>query len=323
MSKEVKTLLVLIGFALAVFAAGLRLGFENIPFNTFFDSAGSLNYIVRLRAMRLCAAFTVGGSLALSGLIFQSVLRNVLAEPFTLGVSGGASIGAVTAYITGVSSLSILAVPVCAFAGGIIVLAAVLVISSFGRRGATSLLLSGVIASTICGSILMYLISMARVETLASVTYWMLGDLDAPDTGILLFCFCVLLASSVFTRVRANVLDAVSLGREQAFYLGVNPCRTVLIFVFTASVLAASSVALAGIISFCGLIVPHIVHRMAGASHRGNVLACVLAGGVFLMICDTAARAVSSAREMPVGVASAVIGGVFFLYLLNRGRVLQ
>lgn len=320
MRKSTSTLFFI---CIVLFSAGLFAGYKFIPLNNFIESDGTLNFIIKLRAMRLASAFTVGGCLALSGLIFQSVLRNVLAEPFTLGISGGASLGAVTAFMSGLYIITPFAVPLSAFAGAMIVLGIVLFLGRWGRAGSENLLLSGVIAGTVCSSVLMYLVSISKVDTLASVTWWMLGDLDAPDVRFLAATAAILIGVSVLARFGANDLDALSLGSERAFYLGTSPAKSTIIFVCAASLLAASSVALAGIISFCGLIVPHIVRRIYGTSNRKIVLKTVLAGGAFLMLCDTLARTVSDAKEIPVGVISAIIGGCFFLYLLNRKRSVE
>ena len=297
--------------AVLIFGLGLCAGSFWIAPDAFEPN----QLIVEMRALRMAAAFTVGGSLALSGLIFQALLRNPLAEPFTLGLSGGAAVGAALAFLTGVYTLGIAGVNLCAFAGAMAVLAFVLVTARGGRE---SLLLTGVITGTIMSGLLMFLLSRAEsAEQLAGITWWMLGNLQAPVQSILQGNGILLFAATALCCYFAGDLDALSLGRAHAWDLGVQERRLTLFLTVLASLLAAGTVALAGIIGFCGLVVPHVMKRLHGAGHRGLILPTVLAGGAFLMLCDTLCR-LDPVREIPVGVITALIGGPFFLWILNR-----
>lgn len=299
--------------------AGILLGSRLLlPAEWFSD--GELHPIAELRLIRMAAAFTVGGSLALAGLTFQAVLRNPLAEPFILGLSGGAGVGAALCIITGLQAVTIYALPFSAFTGAMVVLALVLVVSRGGGRGSENLLLSGVIAGTLSSSLLMYLLSIAQADELAGVTWWMLGDLQAVDEKLLLPGMLLAFAAFGILRFSAGELNALSLGEERAFYLGTTPGRAAFRLIVVASFLTAMTVTLAGIISFCGLIVPHIVRKLRGCDHRKNVGSVFLAGGLFLMICDIGSRIVWSEREIPIGVVTSLIGGPLFLWLLNRRR---
>ena len=298
----------------ALFAAGLCAGSVWIPFSDFGG-----NEIVSMRAVRLWAAFAAGGSLALSGLVFQAILRNPLAEPFTLGLSGGAAVGAAAAFLTGASLLGAYTVDLFAFAGAILILALVLLISRGGRRGAETLLLSGVIAGTVMSGLLMFLISGARNEELAGITWWMLGDLQGVDPVVLQINTVLLAAVAFCFLFFAGDLDALSLGEAQAFDLGVRTHSLLILLTLLAALLAAGTVAMCGIIGFCGLVVPHAVRRIFGAGHRGNILPALFCGGGFLMLCDILSR-LGERREIPVGVITALIGGPVFLWILNRRR---
>ncbi len=271
--------------------------------------------IAELRAVRLTAAFAVGGSLALSGLLFQAILRNPLADPYILGLSGGAAAGAALAFLTGAALVHLYAVSIFAFAGALLVLAAVLLIA----RNGESLLLTGVMVGTIVSGILMYLVSAAQNTELAGITWWMLGDLQAADRLLLTGNLILLAAAFLIVQYFAGDLDALSLGADQAWDLGVQTRLLTLGLTVLASLLAASSVALAGIIGFCGLVVPHVVKLIHGAGHRKIIFPTVAAGGSFLMLCDTLAR-LDDVREIPVGVVTALIGGPLFLFLLNRRK---
>ena len=164
----------------------------------------------------------------------------------------------------------------------------------------------------------MYLLSVAETEELANVTWWMLGDLQSVDLDLLIFQGIYALIATVILFILGNDINAISLGDEQAFYMGVNVKRVNFILILTASLLAAGTVALAGIISFCGLIIPHIVRKLWGSDHKKIIFTNFFAGGIFLMLCDIGSRSVFTARELPIGVLTAVIGGPVFLFLLNR-----
>ena len=197
-------------------------------------------------------------------------------------------------------------------------LALVLFISNNGSRGQESLLLSGVIAGTICSSVLMYLLSIAQTDDLASVTWWMLGDLQSVDLDLLIFQGIYAVGALGILQFFAMEINAVAMGDEHAFYMGVNVRRMNLLLIITAALLSAGTVALAGIISFCGLIIPHIVRRLCGSDHRKIIITVFLSGGIFLVLCDIASRIIFVEREIPIGVLTALIGGPVFLFLLNR-----
>ena len=274
--------------------------------------------VFELRWIRVLAAFTVGGSLALGGLTFQAVLRNVLAEPFTLGISGGASVGAALAFVFGLTAKSFYAVPIMALICALVLLAMVLLLAK--NKSPENLLLSGVIAGTVATSVLMYLVSTASSEDLAGITWWMLGDLQAVDTIFLYPATIVLAAGTLLLQFFARELNALALGAENAWSLGANPRFFTPFLIITASILAVQTVVLAGLIAFAGLIVPHLVRRFYGCDHRRIVWLTALWGGTFLIICDWLSRVISSKGELPIGVLTAAVGGSMFIYVLNKKR---
>lgn len=305
--------LILAIIVLFLLGAGVVLGSYTLTFHDIFASPTA-----ELRLIRIVGALFIGGGLSLSGLVFQAVLKNVLAEPFTLGISGGAGIGAALAIILGLKAITLYAIPFAALAGALIVLGTVLFISRRGNFGSESLLLSGVIAGTVCSSVLMYLLSIAETDELANVTWWMLGDLQSLDLDMLIFQAIYTVAALAVLQIYSKEINAVSLGDEQAFYLGVNVRKMNMILILIAALLSAGTVALAGIISFCGLIIPHIVRRLHGSDHRKIILPTFLYGGIFLMLCDIGSRIIFAERELPIGVLTALIGGPVFLIILNR-----
>ena len=298
---------------LIVLAIGVLLGAERLTLNEVWHSP-----LAELRFFRMLGALFIGGALSLSGMVFQAVLRNPLAEPYTLGVSAGAGVGAAAAFITGIHALSIYSVPFAALAGALLTVLLVVRISRAG--GSEKLLLSGVIAGTICSSILMFLLSIARSEEVAAASWWLLGDLQSVNEKLLLPMICITLGIMFYLRWSANALDLLSLGEKEAFFLGLNVKRMTLVMVICGSALAALSVALAGAVGFCGLIVPHAVRRLFSASHRKNVFAMFIWGGIFLMGCDLISRIILPGQELPVGVVTSITGGPVFLWILNRKK---
>ena len=281
---------------------------------------GEWNPIFVLRFLRQLTALTVGASLAVSGAVFQTVLRNNLAEPFTLGISGGSGVGAALAIVIGVNTISFLSVPLCALTGALCALGLVLFGAGGRRDGGESILLGGVIVGTICGSVLMYILSVADNDQLAGVTWWMLGDLQAAEPRLLLSCALCLAASLVLLRGFSGELNALAFGDAASWNFGGDPVAVRRILIVVASLLAAGTVALAGMIGFVGLMVPHAVRRFCGCDHRRLLPVLAVAGGVFLMLCDLLSRIVYVDREIPVGVITSAVGGTLFLYLLKRRR---
>ena len=277
-----------------------------------------LDPVADLRLLRMLAAMTVGASLALSGMVFQAILRNPLAEPFILGISGGAGVGAALVIVSGLTALSVLSIPLGALTGALAALALVLGISRRGRRGQENLLLSGVITGTVAGSILMFLISIAHSDQLAGITWWMLGDLQTADPVLLIPCAAALVLSAGTVWYCSRGVNALSIGDSEAWNLGVDTRKLTVVLVIAASLPAAFSVSLAGVIGFCGLIVPHLVRRLYGCDHRKITPLVCLWGADFLMACDILSRLPYPFKEIPIGVITSLIGGPLFLWIINR-----
>jgi len=264
-------------------------------------------------------AFTVGGALAVAGVGYQAVLRNILADPFILGVSGGASIGSAIAIISGVAVISIFAIPVAAFIGALAVLIIVILISrGNGIEYSNNIMLSGIIVGTVCTSILMFIISTSNLENLNSITWWMLGSLEPSSIGLLFLVFFIVIICTAVMFFYAKKINLLSLGNEMSYYLGISPIKLTILILLLTSIMTASAVALSGIIGFVGLIIPHILRKYFGADHKKLIPLSLITGGLFLMFCDLFARMIISPQVVPIGVITAVIGGPFFIWALNR-----
>ncbi|MFA6714202.1 MAG: iron ABC transporter permease [Victivallaceae bacterium] len=285
-----------------------------------FALDGMESSLVHLRLIRCATAFIIGGGLAVSGTAYQAVLKNPLAEPYILGISGGASLGVAVATILGLAAVSAFAVPVFAFVFALLALILVLSLtrSCFGGTYSENILLSGLIISTLCSSWLMFIISSVHNHELNSITWWMLGNMQVTDMFLLTVTSAVTLGGTLILAAYGRHANVIALGEEMAYNMGVMPVRTALILLGTASLITATAVALSGIIGFVGLIVPHVMRQIFGADHRKLFVLNLFYGGIFLVLCDTLARSVMVVQEVPVGVITAMIGGPVFIWLLNK-----
>ncbi len=278
--------------------------------------------ILSLRLNRVATGLVVGAALSCAGVIFQALLRNPLAEPYVLGVSSGAGLGAACIILAGLgTAITFFLLPVTAFVGAMLALLIVLAVAGGTRASVYSLILSGVIVSSIASSILMFLVATASHEGLHSVIWWMLGNLQPTSQGQMVMTAVVVVGGIAAAWFIAPQLDALTLGREVAHHVGVRTELMTAIGLLLGSLLAAAAVSLAGLIGFVGLIVPHVMRSLLGPGHRRLIPATALAGGVFLALCDALARSVLAPREIPVGVLTALCGGPFFLTILKlRGK---
>ncbi len=277
--------------------------------------------ILGLRAGRILLALTVGGGLSVAGVILQGLMRNPLCEPYVLGISSGAALGAVISTIVlGVQSfLGLSALPIWAFLGAVAAFIVVYRISEVnGRIPIQNLLLTGVIVGAVLSSVVIFLVSFSDKEYLHTVMWWLLGNLQIFDMKLLLSVMVIVITAVIFAALNSRELNAISLGEEEAAHLGVDIEKTKKRLFIIASVITGAAVSAAGMIGFVGLIVPHFVRLLIGANHRAVIPVSFIAGGAFLIFCDFIARMVMVPAEVPVGVITALCGGPFFLYLLRK-----
>ncbi len=297
------------------------------PWATDLDD--TLRYIVlHVRLARIVLAVAVGGALALAGAVYQGVLLNPLADPFTLGVSTGAAFGASLAIIAGVGGISLLGIgsmPVAAFAGALTALYLVYLLGRMdGRLHVTTLVLAGIIVSTFLSACISLLKSLNE-DSVSTIVFWIMGSLSGKSwTHVLLVIPYLVLGAGVIFRY-ARELDLLSLGDVQAQHLGVDVPRMRLCLLLASSLVTAAAVAVSGVIGFVGLVVPHLVRLAIGPRHHRLLPAVLLLGGLLVLIADTLARSLlASGEELPVGVVTAILGGPFFCYLLlHRKKYLQ
>ena len=296
----------------------LRVFDRSVAFDENVDA--QIFFVARLP--RVLAAAVVGAALASAGVVFQALLRNPLATPFTLGVSAGASLGAMLAITWGASLmiLPIAAVPLASFAGAAVAASLVYWLATpSGRAMSTSvLLLAGVTLNSFFSALIMFVQYIADFAQVYRAARWLMGDLDVGSFDPILAALPLLVVSFAMFAVLPGALNLLSVGSEAAAARGVDVRRAQRLAFFSASLATSAAVSLAGPIGFIGIVVPHLVRLIVGADHRIVLPASALFGAAFLVGCDIAARTLLAPIEIPVGVVTAVIGGPFFLWLLVR-----
>ncbi len=275
--------------------------------------------IWQIRGPRVLVAGLVGATLSLGGLVFQALLRNPLADPYILGISGGSAVGAILGLLAGWAPFP--GVAFLAFLGSMSTLFLVLVITAGepgGRKG--SLLLAGVMVNAFCSAVIIFLVSITQDARLHSMLYWLMGDLSMAAPGqattliyLLLPCFLVILCL-------ARPLNLLLMGEETALYLGLNVAVTSRVLLIVTSLMVSLAVCQSGLVGFVGLVVPHMFRLVLGPDHRLLIPACLLGGGSYLILCDLISRVLPAQGQMPVGVITAIVGAPLFILLLMRSR---
>jgi iron complex transport system permease protein len=285
------------------------------------DSPPAVRDIVfGVRLPRVLLGALVGAALASAGTLFQALLRNPLADPFVLGVSGGAAVGGIAALSLGASfGLGYGWVPPAAFAGALLTTAALQAVAGVaGRVSPTHLLLTGVVFNAFASAAIVFLASLAGLQEGARIFLWLIGSLSATRPELLGAVALCLGAGLAFALPTARRLDLLALGEESAQQLGVDVARLQRVLLLATSLMVGAAVSVAGLVGFVGLIIPHLLRLVLGPDHRLLLPTSALAGASFLVLCDTAARALFGGRELPVGAITALAGGPLFLLLLRR-----
>jgi iron complex transport system permease protein len=276
--------------------------------------------IREIRLPRVMLAALIGAALSLGGLVFQALLRNPLAEPYILGISGGSAIGAIFGIIMGFSYFP--GVSIMAFTGSLATLILLLVMSSGGTLlKRDSLLLSGVMVNAFCSAVIMFLVSMTRDARLHNIIFWLMGDLSTADMSMVLILAAVLLPCFILLFWLSNIMNLLLMGQDMAQTMGVNIKAVSVTLLVTTSFMVSATVSICGLIGFVGLVIPHLFRIILGSDHRILVPASVLGGGAYMVVCDMLAKILPSQGEMPAGVITALIGAPLFIYLLKRSKV--
>jgi iron complex transport system permease protein len=292
------------------------------------SSALSTDYgmiVVDIRLPRILLAIVVGASLSVAGAGFQALLRNPLADPYVLGVSSGASVGAILALLLE-NQLSLppgyagFLIPLGAFIGAAITIAAVYILGRRDRQiDSTTLLLAGIITASFLSAIITLLMSTLSGGNLRGTAYWLMGSLSSlPPKGLLyLICIGFVVAAGVIYTT-ASDLNLLLSGEREAMHLGVDVPRVRIVVYLAASLLTGLAVSVSGAIGYVGLLVPHAMRLIFGSDHRMLLPASALGGAIALVIADTIARTIVAPSELAVGAVTAIVGAPFFIYLLRR-----
>jgi iron complex transport system permease protein len=315
-------LLLLLGFAMVL---GISLGSTDSGIKDVFqnllgtkETESMLNTIIwQIRFPRVLLAALVGAALSLGGLVFQALLRNPLAEPYILGISGGSAIGAIIGILMGFSRFP--GVSLTAFTGSIATLLLILAMSS----GQTilkkdALLLSGVMVNAFCAAVIMFLVSMTQDSRLHNIIFWLMGDLSMGDMKHVGILSATLLPCFFLVFWLSNPMNLLLMGKEMAQTLGVNIKAVTFMLLVSTSFMVSATVSYCGLVGFVGLVMPHLLRLVFGPDHRVLVPACVFGSGTYMVFCDLLARTLPRQGEMPAGVITAMIGAPLFIYLLKR-----
>lgn len=313
---------ILMVVSVAVLAGTPIVGMQVIPIRAILGPAsGGMDSDIfwRIRVPRTCISFLAGAGLALSGMAFQSMFRNLLATPFTLGVASGASLGAAV-YVHLGFAFSLMGIPgmsFFAFGGAVLAICLVYGLTRVKRNISTStMLLSGVAVSFTFSSLILFTQYMSTFSHSFRIVRWLMGGIEAVGYTSALHLAPFVALGGAIVLLLSRELNLLMVGEEISLSRGVDVGRTRTLLFFAVSLMVGGVVAVCGPIGFVGMMAPHICRLMIGADHRYLAPAALLFGGVFLTVCDTIARTIIAPAEMPVGVITALLGGPFFIWLL-------
>ncbi len=326
-SLAIRVVICLVGL-IAVMGLCTLVGTQKISLQRVFAGPGTspgenIDYeiLVGIRLPRVILAALVGAALASSGVTLQAILRNPLADPYILGISSGAALGVIIAFLSG-ATWSLWAgspIAVFAFVGALTTVWLVWILGrATGKSQVINLLLAGVVINAFLSAVIMFLTSIARSDHVYSTIFWLMGNITEKDLPVLGVSTGCILAGIIGLFTVSHRLNVLAFGEQQAKGLGVDTARTRLVAFGLAAFITAAAVSLSGLVGFVGLIIPHGVRLVCGPDHRQLLPVSAIVGGGFLVAADTLARIIVAPAQLPVGVVTAIAGGPFFLVLLAR-----
>jgi iron complex transport system permease protein len=319
MNRQLLLILGLVLLSILSFLGGISTGVVDIQLGDLFIQ-GSLTHtiVTELRVPRLFNAFVVGACLAFAGASFQGVLQNPLADPYILGVSSGAALGACIALMFGLDATHIMLVPFAAVIGAVLTILVVYTIVRFsGSASITHYILSGIVVNSFFAAIMLLLFFLSN-QKLSSMMHWLMGDLGSANKEWVFFSGILILPMAIWIMSLSYQLTIISTGDNQAQALGINVKKLRRQIFILASCMTGIAVANAGMIGFVGLVIPHMVRAIGSHDFRFLLPQSFLCGGLFLMSVDSVSRAILTTIELPIGVVTSFIGAPFFLYLLIK-----
>ncbi|MFJ5790596.1 FecCD family ABC transporter permease [Lysinibacillus sp. NPDC093197] len=326
MSKTVFAYVTAITLLIVSIWCGVSIGSVHIPLEVFWNKAAdetAANILWKIRLPRVLLAGLVGASLAIAGAAFQGLLKNPLADPYTLGVSSGASVGAVMTLFFGISIpvVGLYALPTLSMVGAVLTMVAVMSFARIVDRSLKmeTLILTGVIFSSFLGSLISLMIALSG-EELRQVIGWLLGSVSMRGWPYVQMITPFVVIGSIILWTQRRELNVLLYGEERAKHLGVNVKRSKYLILVGGSMLTGAAVAVSGTIGFVGLVVPHMTRMIWGSDHRHLLPLSFLNGATLLIICDLVARTIIIPRELPIGVITAFIGAPVFSYIFYKQR---
>jgi len=313
MKKKIFILLILLFISIIL---GLVSGSVAIPFTKLLLKENQP--ILILRALRVLTALIAGSGLAVSGIVLQAILRNSLAEPYLLGTSSGAGLGAVIAIIIGISGIYL---PLAAFIGAV---ASIIIVYTLAKQNhklsEQSLILSGVIVSVALSAIIVFLVSISGNEALHGLTWWLWGSLQVYNLKLLALITLIVSLGIAMIYFFSQDMNAISIGEEEALHLGIDVESVKKILILITSLITASLVCICGVIGFVGLMIPHMMRLVVGPNHKVLIPVTCIAAAIFMVLCDVISRTIFPPLEIPIGVITAILGAPTFIVLLKRSQ---
>lgn len=303
------------GEVIRTLSAGLRGNFRNA------EMSPRETIILNIRLPRVVLSALAGASLAASGAVYQAIFRNPMADPYVMGGSAGASLGATCAFMLPIhiKFLSLGSVPLLAFSGSLLAVVLVYNLAKVGdRTPILNLILAGMIVSSILSAMVSLLMLVVPSHVLHGQLFWLMGGFSGRGWSHVLIALPYSAVGFAIVLVCSRELNALLLGEEPAMHLGVEVEKASKLLIMAASLLTASAVSIGGIIGFIGLVIPHLVRMLLGPDNRRLLPASILFGAAVMMAADAAARLLLAPRELPVGIITALFGGPFFIYLLRQ-----
>ena len=314
--KPIRFLIILFFCLLTLIILNIFIGPVKVPINRMMEPG--FNEIIKLRLFRAFLAIFAGAGLSTAGVILQTILRNPLAEPYTLGVSSGAGLGAV---------LGLLFIPfgigvnISAFIGGLVTVFIIYKLARIeGRMSPENMIISGIVVNGFFSSVLMFFVSNSSSGNVHSIVWWLLGNLQVYKIIPVILLGLVSLSGFLISFMFSRELNAISLGEEEAIHLGINIENIKTKLLLTAAFVTSLTVSICWIIGFTGLMMPHIARRLSGSDHKLFLPVSVLMGAVFLLFCDIFSKVILAPKEIPIGVITSFIGVPFFIYILRKSR---
>lgn len=307
-----------LGLSIGPTKSGMRAAFSAL-FSTNESDSVLYSIVWHIRLPRVLLAAVVGATLSLGGLVFQALLRNPLAEPFILGISGGSAIGAIIGILLGLARFP--GICFMSFLGSLATLALILFMStgkSILRKDA--LLLSGVMVNAFCSAIIMFLVSITQDARLHNIIFWLMGDLSAADLPQVVILGAILIPCFILVFVFSHSMNLLLMGKDMARTMGINIKAVTITLLIVTSFMVSATVSFSGLVGFVGLVIPHLLRLVLGPDHRFLVPACLFGGAAYLVLCDLLARTLPQQGEMPAGVITALIGAPLFIILLKKSR---